>query len=308
MCWVFGSPRTGSTWLLRLLAHPLKLNSDSPLGFRAPQGHDRPIDLLPVNECLLPNHLAPPLLLAHREDDAVLPPTLNERMASRGSYFFSPAYEEWWRPELRRLTLVRLHGIAERAGRDGLAVDANPAVIVKEVNGSHAADLVMSLFERARLLFLVRDGRDVVDSLLRAYEPGGWVAREHDELFRTPDERLRWVRSACRDWVGHMEATGRAYAAHAPELRRMMRYEDLRADPAGQLRALVDWLGVRRGDRWVERGVAANAFESVPAERKGAGEAFRTARPGAWRESLTGEEQRIAAELMGPKLAELGYE
>ena len=49
--------------------------------------------------------------------------------------------------------------------------------MIKEVDGSHAADVVMSLFPRSRMLFLVRDGRDVIDSLLDANSPVGWLTR-----------------------------------------------------------------------------------------------------------------------------------
>jgi hypothetical protein len=56
---MFGSPRTGSTWLLELLAYPLILEAREPVGFRVPAELERPIDVIPINESLLPSHLAP---------------------------------------------------------------------------------------------------------------------------------------------------------------------------------------------------------------------------------------------------------
>ena len=50
-------------------------------------------------------------------------------------------------------------------------------MVIKEVNGSHGADLVMSLFPRSKMIFLVRDGRDVLDSLLDANKEGGWMTK-----------------------------------------------------------------------------------------------------------------------------------
>ena len=39
------------------------------------------------------------------------------------------------------------------------------------------ADLLLDLFPRSRFVFLLRDGRDVVDSWLAAYRPGSWAPR-----------------------------------------------------------------------------------------------------------------------------------
>jgi hypothetical protein len=34
LVWIFGSPRTGSTWLVEMLCHPLKVDHESSVGFR----------------------------------------------------------------------------------------------------------------------------------------------------------------------------------------------------------------------------------------------------------------------------------
>lgn len=57
--WIFGSPRTGSTWLLRMLLWPWRLAAN-PTGLRPPVSVRRggpPI--VPVNESHLPLHLTP---------------------------------------------------------------------------------------------------------------------------------------------------------------------------------------------------------------------------------------------------------
>jgi len=46
----------------------------------------------------------------------------------------------------------------------------------------------------------------------------------------------------------------------------------------------------------------------VPEKRRGPGKRRRAASPGQWREALTPSERELAQEIMGPKLAELGYE
>ena len=87
----------------------------------------------------------------------------------------------------------------------------------------------------------------------------------------------------------------------------MVRYEDLLADPAASLGSLVEWLGLSRSPRWLERAVEANAFDSIAPEQKGPKKFFRSATPGAWRQNLTEEEAATLESVMGDKLRELGY-
>ncbi len=87
----------------------------------------------------------------------------------------------------------------------------------------------------------------------------------------------------------------------------MVRYEDLLADPAASLGSLVEWLGLQRSERWLERAVDANAFDSIAPEQKGPKKFFRSATPGAWRKNMTDEEAATLESVMGDKLRELGY-
>src|SRR4029079_3334604 len=146
---------------------------------------------------------------------------------------FSPSYADVWRPEARRLTLARLRAIIERAELAGLRLPPDwPLLVVKEVDDSHAADVVLSLFPRSRMIFLVRDGRDVLDSLLDANRPSGWLSKVGwgTGEFASGDAPPEWSARHCRNWVARMNACSAAYEAHDPELRRMVRYEDLRAN------------------------------------------------------------------------------
>jgi hypothetical protein len=307
LVWIFGSTRSGSTWLLRLLCHPLKLEQRGALGFSLPMqaATGSPLDALPVNEFLLGHHLAPlsgePM---KRGDGEYVPATTNSFWSSSPHYALSQDYEEFWRPELRRFALVRLHAIAERAaGRFPVAED--PAIVIKDVGVSHAAEITMSILPRSRFLFLVRDGRDVVDSLVHAASPGSWFARAARPLITSDDERLEFIRKKAIEWVAWTGSCQRAWDAHAGELRRMVRYEDLLADPAAQLRALYEWIGLDRDAGAIAATVSAHAFGAN--EPTGPTEFARAATPGLWRTNLSAEEQRIAEDVMGEKLAALGY-
>jgi Sulfotransferase family len=311
LVWIFGSPRTGSTWLLEMLCYPLVAKRDEPLGFSWPDGWEGQVPAIAVDEFLISSHLAPHQGGVIDIFDTPFPATLNGLFQRRASYAFSEEFAEVWRPEARRLTLVRLYAVIERARRAGLDVTPElPVVVIKEVNGSHAADLVMSLFPRSRMIFMLRDGRDILDSLLDANSPKGWLTRTGlgKGGFETPEERLEFVRDTCRNWAARMNVCSRAYDAHDPALRRRIRYEELLTDTPAMLSDLAQWLGLPHDDARIREITERHSFTEVPEKRRGPGKRRRAASPGQWRESLTPDERELAQEIMGTKLVELGYE
>ena len=304
--WMWSPPRSGSTWLLQMLAHPLSpwtKGVGNVLGFVTPESWQGTVDAIPVLTTYVANHLLPTAGAENYSEDLV-PVTFSSALGlrNRANYFFSSKYEDAWRPEVRRMMLVRYHRIVERtAARYDVR---SPLVFLKEAGGGHAAPLVMSMFPRSKLLFLVRDGRDSVDSQTAANQPGGWLPMGG---WTTPEEREKFIRSRARTWTGDVAAIERAFEAHPPELRKMVRYEDLLADPASSLGSLVEWLGLPRSERWLAETVEANAFESLAPETKGASKFFRSATPGAWRKNMTAEDAAVLESIMGTKLREFGY-
>jgi Sulfotransferase family len=306
LVWILGSTRSGSTWLLRLLCHPLTLERAEGLGFDLPDGARRaPLDLLPVNEFLFGQHVAPrtgePI---EANEGRYLPATVNQFWSSDPDYVLSKHFEDVWRPELRRFALVRLHAVVERAA-SRFSVADDPAVVIKEVGASDAAQMTLSLLPRSRFLFLVRDGRDVIDSLVHAAQPGSWFARITKPLITSDEDRLKFIREKAIEWACWTDACQRAWAAHPAELRRMVRYEELLADTAGELDSLCRWIGVERDAAALEKAIRANAFGVD--QPTGPTEFARAASPGLWRENLSPEEQRTTEEIMGKQLAALGY-
>jgi hypothetical protein len=137
LAWIFGSSRSGSTWLLRMLSSLAAV--------------------VPVDDPHLGHHLGVwrPISLAWGA--AEHPPdltTLDRVKHDKDSYFFSDRFRHAWHPALRRLIADRFD--AECAA--GARTD-RPVVVVKEP-GSHVADLLVSLFPQSRLVFLLRDGRE----------------------------------------------------------------------------------------------------------------------------------------------------
>jgi peptidoglycan/xylan/chitin deacetylase (PgdA/CDA1 family) len=291
-----------------MLTHPMRLvdSSQDPedmLGFVAPRTWQGTVDAIPVDTTFVSNHLMPLVGAASYNED-LKPVTFSAALGlrKRANYLFSTRYEDAWRPEVRRMMLVRFHRLVERTAERYEV--SSPLVLLKEVAGAHAAPLVMSMFPHSKMVFLVRDGRDVVDSQTAANQPGTWLPVSG---WKTPEERLDFVRRRAHAWVGDVASIQRALDAHPPELRRVARYEDLRADPTAELASLVEWLGLKRSARWLERAVEANSFESIAPDKKGPKKFYRSATPGAWRKNLTEEEGATLESLMTVKLRELGY-
>jgi len=304
LVWILGGPRTGSTWLLELLAYPLAPSTDWPSGAsRKPESGVRP-RAVPINEPYLGMHLAPIVTAGDHALSVFAAPDIRARDPS---YFFDERWAPAWRPHLRRLVLER---IAAQAGpaRQEHGIEST-LVVVKEPNGSEAAPLIASTLPRSRILFLLRDGRDVLDSLMDAASPGGWLAGGPAAAeLSSAEGRTAFLRRNAALWVYRTRAVRRAVADHPPGLSMTVRYEELRSDPAAVLRAVESWLGLEHDETALAEAVAATAFEAYPAEAKGPGKPLRLASPGRWRESMSADDQRAMLDVMGETLAEVGYE
>jgi hypothetical protein len=116
---------------------------------------------------------------------------------------------------------------------------------------------------------------------------------------------LRWQATV---WLYRTEAVERAFAAHDPSRRKLIRYEDLRADPESVLEDLCRDLQIPTTPERVAEIAAQHSFEEVPESARGDGERIRRAEPGSWRQNLNASERAAVGKIIGPKLRELGYE
>jgi len=48
-------------------------------------------------------------------------------------------------------------------------------IIIKEPNGSFAADVIAECLPDSKIIVLIRDGRDVLDSRFDMHKPGSWA-------------------------------------------------------------------------------------------------------------------------------------
>jgi Sulfotransferase family len=287
LAWIFGSSRSGSTWLLRMLSELERV--------------------IPIDDPHLGHHLGIwrpiPLAWATAKEPPKLG-TLADYKRLKRDYLFSDRYRDTWIPQLRDLISARFEAQAGEDIEQAGGID-RPIVVVKEP-GSHAADTIMDLFPESSVIFLLRDGRDVVDSWLDAYRDGSWATDEGaygiDDAGRPA--LIRWQASV---WLHRTEVVQETYARTDPERRALLRYEEVRADPVSGLRRVSDLLGIDATQDQLEGIARANEFSRVPESRKGDGQEIRRAQPGGWANHMTPEEILAMHEILADKLDELGY-
>jgi hypothetical protein len=278
LTWIFGSSRSGSTWLERMLSEFDELHPIDETGIGHHLGVWRPI----------------PLAWATCDDPPDLS-TFADVKAGNPDYFFSEEHRAGWEPLLRDFILGRL--ALQHDGR---------RMVIKEPGGSQVADRIMSLLRGSRLVFLLRDGHDVVDSWLDAYTDGGWITQ--DGGFPVADHgRIPFIRWQGTVWRYRTEATQRAYDAHAPDRRTLVRYEELLADPERELGRVLEAVGLHAAPDRLRAAAGKHAYAKVPVAQRGAGKFVRAAAPGSWRERMTQEEQEALEEVVGATCRSYGY-
>jgi hypothetical protein len=283
LAWIFGSSRSGSTWLLRMLSELERV--------------------IPIDDPHIGHHLGVwrpiPLAWATAKDPPKLG-TLADFKRKKRDYLFS----DTWVPQLRELISARFEAQAAQDMESAGGID-DPIVVVKEP-GSHAADTIMDLFPESSLIFLLRDGRDVVDSWLDAYKDGSWATDEGayplDDTGRPA--LIRWQSSV---WLHRTEVVQETYARTDPERRVLIRYEEMRDEPIAALQKIAAMLGLDATREQLEEIAGTHAFSAVPTSDKGAGREIRRADPGGWADHMSRDEIVEMHQILAKKLDELGY-
>src|SRR5215211_2083570 len=236
MIWIFGSGRSGSTWLRSMMG---EMNDhrfwEEPMVGRL-----------------------------FGEFYARAP---NENLRSADFIMGAPIRKGW----IRSIRSFVLDGAVYSNPR----LEAGDYLVIKEPNGSIGAPLLMEALPESRMILLVRDPRDVVASVLDAARREGWLyeqraedtARQRKMADKNPDA---FVGKRAETYRQGVENAKLAYDAHkGPKV--LVRYEDLRADALGEMRRIYSVLGVPVEEEVLRRAVEKHSWENVPEEEKGKG-------------------------------------
>lgn len=258
-----------------------------------------------IDETHIGHHLgvwrAISLAWATSEQDPELT-TYREIKRSHPDYLLADRYRHVWEPALARLLEQRLRAqVSETAPGE-----PDPLVMIKEPGGSEVADLLLPLLPEAKLIFLLRDGRDVVDSWLDAYRAGTWAIDEGTYSLR-PEARMPFIRWQASVWAFRTRAVHRAYDQLPVDRRAFLRYEDLVREPEQELATLTNTLQLDVSAKDIRAIVERHRYWGVPREERGRGHRIRWAEPGRWRVSMSDDEAAAMAEIMDPILAGYDY-
>jgi hypothetical protein len=181
-------------------------------------------------------------------------------------------------------------------------------LVIKEPNGSVGAPLLMEALPESRIIFLIRDPRDVVASTLDGAREGNWLYEWKDESGwkrkALPDKNPNaFVRNRSSTYMRHAGKAKEAYDSHKGH-KVLVRYEDLRADTLGEMKRIYSTLEIPVEEKELARAVVKHSWENISEKKKGEGKFYRKATPGGWREDLTPEQARIVERITAPLLEE----
>jgi hypothetical protein len=214
-------------------------------------------------------------------------------------YILGEPYKETWLGPMRDLVLG---GAAARFPE----VSEGGYLIIKEPNGSIGSPLLMEALPESRMIFLLRDPRDVVASSMDARSEGSWLAGRREAQGRASKSERNpntYVRTRANSYLQQIEKTSQAYSAHRGR-KVMVRYEELRADTLGTMKRIYATLGIPVDEGELVRAVEKYSWENIPEEEKGEGKKRRKAMPGAWRDDLTPRQVEIVEDITAPLLEE----
>ncbi len=287
--WLASYPKSGNTWLRMLLANmsatdaPADIN-DLPErgGIASARG---PFDHLTLIDSGL---------LTFDEIDALRPRVYEE--LARGAQ--DDEYDN--EPDAASVRFVKAH--------DAYTLTPKGEPLLAGARGADAA------------IVIVRDPRDVAPSLANHGHIGideaiARMSDDEDGFCARSDRQHNQLRQRLLGWSGHV--TSWLDQRDIPVLP--VRYEDMRADPAGQLRRVLGFARRPASEEDIARAVAFADFAELSGQEqeKGFREAprpyaggafFRRGEAGAWRDELTPEQVARIEAAHGAVMRRLGYE
>jgi sulfotransferase family protein len=173
-----------------------------------------------------------------------------------------------------------------------------PAYFAEKRNPRATARIASELYPEAREIFLVRDPRDMVCSMISFYEKTQLVSFGRDRS-GSDEAFVADIARALRDLIRQMHERG--------EDAIVVRYEDLIHDMPGTLTTVLEYLDLARTPAIVEA-ILTRARQSTPESRRHRTTPDDRASVHRWRRDLSESMQRLCGGAFAESLNELGYE
>ena len=234
LLFVCGAPKSGTTWLQRVLdAHPQIQCSG--------EGHFVERFTVPLAQ-VMRDYAGHMNLVADRvyEGKPYYPPLVQDDLDRLGRSFIL-----------------------------GRLMTRNPGAEVRWIGDktprytNHLATL-QRLFPHARFINIVRDPRDVAMARMHQARRAGIAERVAEG---TP-ERAQFIREGGEDWARCVAPIAPFAAAHPGALHNL-KYEEMIGDPAGEARRIFRFLGVRHDDALLARITSETSFEAQSGRKPG---------------------------------------
>ncbi len=301
---VVGYGRSGTTWLeLSLNTHPEILCKGSGMFF------GRDMDLFDTQRTL-------PVALANTED-------LKTWHDMRPNYWRERPFEEDLPGMVKALANHTMGAELQRSGKS-IVGDRTPHYV------SHLEE-VKELYPEAKIIHIIRDGRDVAISNLHAVwqnarDKGGPVDLDPESLrkrdayledrkaFLESGESLfteEGIENLASSWVGMVRRGRRQGRKLFGEHYLEVYYETLLEDPGSELKRILGFLGADTDQAVVDRIVEENSFEKVTGRQSGQEDPSsfnRKGTSGEWEEVFTNRDRRVFEAAAGDLLRDLGYD
>ena len=267
LVWIFGSARTGSTWLGAMMADVKGYTwwHEPMIGY-------------------LFGHLYFDRAKARRKDE----------------HFVLGGEKELWLGPVRRFVL-------DSVGTRFPGIGGDRYLVVKEPHGTSGSPILLQALPESRMILLVRDPRDVISSKMDAAREGSWAERaqksrgQQKKNTSADDRPDAFVKTQAKRYAQLMELAQSAFDAHqGPKV--LVRYEDLVADTPAAMRRVYSTLGLPADGAELDRVVEKHAWENISEKEKGAGKFYRKGSPGGWTEDLTPEQAGVVTSLTAPVL------
>lgn len=270
LVWIFGSPRTGSTWLARMMT---ELNSHV-------YWHEPYVGSL-FGSFLFEKY--------DPEKNAA-----NRVLQNSPAFIMGKPYRRAWLESVKNFVV---DGVTARFSR----LSSEQYLVIKEPNGSIGAPLLMEALPDSRMIFLLRDSRDVVASRLDAHRKGSWGQQGWE--YDTTEKLNAYTEQLAEEYIRAVSLTKKAYDAHTGK-KAFVRYEDLRHNTFDTLKFMYNSLEIEVDQLQLGASVEKHSWEQITDTAKGPGKGFRKAQPGGWKDDLSSEQVDIVENITSPILSQ----